>query len=54
MKTIGIIIGSDDEPISNKYYNKNKSALKVLEEYDIDLDYIPYDFAIFAASRHPQ
>ena len=48
MKTIGIIIGSDDEPISNKYYNKNKSALKVLEEYDIDLDYIPYDFSIFA------
>ena len=48
MKTLGIIIGSEDEPISRSYYNKNKSTLKVLEDYDIDIDYIPYDFAIFA------
>tara|TARA_B100000945_G_C20365514_1_gene589375 strand:+ start:133 stop:1128 length:996 start_codon:yes stop_codon:yes gene_type:complete len=48
MKTIGVIIGSDDEPISKKYYNKNKSSLKILEEYDIYSDYIPYDYAMFA------
>ena len=31
MKTIGIIIGTEDEPITRKYYNKNKLSLKVLE-----------------------
>ncbi len=48
MKTIGIIIGTDDEPISRKYYMKNKKTLQCLEEYDIYGDYIPYDYAIFA------
>ena len=48
MEIIGIIIGTEDEPISKDYYNKNKSSLKVLEEYDIYKDYIPYDYAIFA------
>ena len=48
MKTIGVIIGTEDEAVSKKYYNSNKSSLKVLEDYDIYSDYIPYDFAIFA------
>ena len=52
MKTIGIIIGTDDEPISQSYYQKNKNILKVLEEYDIYPDYIPYDYAIFAEIKH--
>ena len=30
MKTIGIIIGSDDEPITKKYFLKIKLSLNVL------------------------
>ncbi len=48
MKKLGILIGTEDEPISKKYYQKNKSSLKILQEYDYLLDYIPYDAAIFA------
>lgn len=48
MKILGVIIGTEDEPVSAKYYKKNKSSLKILEDYDIYSDYIPYDFAIFA------
>lgn len=48
MKTIGIIVGTEDESVSRKYYQKNKTSLLFLREYDIYSDYIPYDFAIFA------
>ena len=48
MKTIGVIIGTEDEPVSKKYYQKNKSFLQVLKEYDISMNNIPYDYAIFA------
>ena len=48
MKVIGVIIGTEDEPVSAKYYRENKNILKCLEEYDIFSDYIPYDYAIFA------
>ena len=48
MKVIGVIIGTEDEPVSPKYYKENKKILKCLEEYDIFSDYIPYDYAIFA------
>ena len=48
MKTIGVIIGTNDEPVSSEYYNKNKKMLSVLEEYDVFPDFIPYDYAIFA------
>lgn len=48
MKIIGVIIGTEDEPVSQKYYKKNRKILDVLQEYDIYGDYIPYDFAIFA------
>lgn len=52
MKTIGVIIGTDDEPISKQYYNSNKHKLKFLQEYDTYSDYIPYDFAIFAEIKY--
>ena len=49
MKTIGIIIGTNDQAVSRKYYLKNKKKLQILKEYDIqNLNYIPYDYAIFA------
>ena len=48
MKKIGVIIGTEDEPVSHKYYKENKKILDVLQEYDIYDDYIPYDYAIFA------
>lgn len=48
MKKIGVIIGTEDEPVSQKYYKENKKILDVLKEYDIYNDYIPYDFAMFA------
>lgn len=48
MKKIGVIIGTEDEPVSQKYYKENKKILDVLQEYDIYGDYIPYDYAIFA------
>ena len=48
MKVIGVLIGTEDEPVSKKYYRENKSILKFLEEYEIFSDYIPYDYAIFA------
>ncbi len=48
MKTIGILIGSEDEAVSKKYYQKNKSSLQFLKEYGISMNYIPYDYAIFA------
>ena len=52
MKTIGIIIGTEDEIVSRKYYNTNKQILKCLEEYGIYKDFIPYDYAIFAEIKH--
>ena len=52
MKIIGVIIGTEDEPVSKEYYKKNKKILECLEEYDIYPDYIPYDFAIFAEIKH--
>ena len=48
MKKIGVIVGTEDEPVSQKYYRTNKKIMKPLEEYDIYGDYIPYDYAIFA------
>ena len=49
MKRIGVLIGTDDEPVSNKYYRENKKLLQVLTQYEYDIsDYIPYDAAIFA------
>ena len=48
MKKIGVIVGTEDEPVSQKYYKTNKKIMKPLEEYDIYGDYIPYDYAIFA------
>ena len=48
MKTLGIIVGTNDDPVSSKYYRENKVSLRVLEEYDIFPDYIPYDYVIFA------
>ena len=48
MKTIGVIVGSVDEAVSKKYYQKNKSSLQFLKEYGISMNYIPYDYAIFA------
>ena len=35
MKKIGVIIGTEDEPVSQKYYKENKKILDVLQEYDI-------------------
>ena len=52
MKTIGVLIGTTDEPVSNKYYKSNKNKLKCLKEYDIYSDFIPYDYAIFAEIKH--
>jgi len=52
MKTLGIIIGTQDEPVSKKYYKTNKKMLQVLKEYDVSMDYIPYDFAIFAEVKN--
>ena len=52
MKTLGIIIGTQDEPVSKKYYKNNKKMLQVLKEYDVSMDYIPYDFAIFAEVKN--
>ena len=52
MKTIGVLIGTNDEPVSNKYYKLNKHKLKFLKEYDIHGDHIPYDFAIFAEIKY--
>jgi glutathione synthase/RimK-type ligase-like ATP-grasp enzyme len=48
MKTLGVIIGTTDEPVSKGYYKKNKAKLSILKEYGYDLDYIPYDAALFA------
>ena len=48
MKKIGVIVGTEDEPVSQKYYRTNKKIMKPLEEYEIYGDYIPYDYAIFA------
>ena len=48
MKTIGILIGTEDEPVTKKYYQKNKVSLQFLKEYGISMDYIPFDYAIFA------
>ncbi len=51
MKTIGIIIGSDDEPISKKYYLKHKQKFECLNELLETLDYIPFDYAIYAEAK---
>ena len=48
MKTIGIIVGTEDEAVSNKYYKENKQTLQFLKQYGISMTYIPYDYAIFA------
>tara|TARA_Y100000389_G_scaffold191631_1_gene218104 strand:- start:3613 stop:4605 length:993 start_codon:yes stop_codon:yes gene_type:complete len=52
MKKIGVIIGTEDEPVSMKYYRNNKSILKCLEEYGVYEDFIPYDYAIFAEIKN--
>tara|TARA_B110000285_G_scaffold178888_1_gene201311 strand:- start:1050 stop:2045 length:996 start_codon:yes stop_codon:yes gene_type:complete len=48
MKTIGVVIGTTDEPITEEYYSKRANTLSHLEEYDIYSDYIPYDYAIYS------
>jgi len=48
MKTIGITIGTEDESVSKKYYQKNKASLQFLKEYGISMNYIPFDYAILA------
>ena len=48
MKTIGIIVGTEDEAISKKYYKENKESLQFLKQHGISMTYIPYDYAIFA------
>ena len=48
MKTLGVLIETEDEPISKKYYQKNKGSLQFLKEHGIYMNYIPYDYAIFA------
>jgi len=48
MKKIGILIGTEDSPVSKKYYQKNKPSLQFLKEYGISMNYIPFDYAIFA------
>ena len=48
MKTIGIIIGTDDEPITKKYFLKNKQKFECLNELLETLDYIPFDYALYA------
>ena len=48
MKTIGIIVGTEDEAISKQYYQKYKQSLQFLKEYGISMSYIPYDYAILA------
>ena len=48
MKTIGVVIGTNDEPVTDEYYSKNEKTLSTLEEIDVFSDYIPYDYAIFA------
>ena len=35
MKTIGIIIGTNDQAVSREYYLKNKKKLQILKEYDL-------------------
>ena len=35
MKKIGVIIGTEDEPVSQKILQKNKKIMDVLQEYDI-------------------
>jgi len=52
MKTIGVLIGTNDEPVSNKYYKLNKHKLKFLKEYDIYSNHIPYDYAVFAEIKY--
>ena len=32
MKKIGVIIGTEDEPVSKKYYRNNKKIMKELQE----------------------
>ena len=48
MKTLGVLIETEDEAVSRKYYQKNKASLQFLKEYGIYMSYIPYDYAIFA------
>ena len=50
MKTIGIIIGTDDEPITKKYFLKNKKKFECLNKLLETLDYIPFDYALYAVS----
>ena len=41
MKTLGIIVGTNDQPISNKYYLKHKTKFECLKDLLDDLNYIP-------------
>jgi len=52
MKKIGVIIGTEDEPVSRKYYLENRDILQVLKNHGISMKYIPYDFAIFAEIKN--
>jgi hypothetical protein len=51
MKTFGIIVGTNDQPISKKYYLKNKTKFECLKDLLDDLNYIPYDYAIYAEAK---
>ena len=51
MKTIGILIGSEDEPISRRYYLKNKKKFECLNDLIDSFDYIPYDYALYAEAK---
>ena len=48
MKTIGIIVGTDDQPISKKDCFKKYECLKNILD---TLGYIPYDYAIYAGAK---
>ena len=52
MKTLGVLIETTDEPVSKKYYTKNRESLQFLKEYGIYMNYIPYDYAIFAEIKN--
>jgi len=50
MKTIGVIIGTEMEPLNETYYKKHKTAFDhVIEELDLDgKDEISYDIQMYA------
>jgi hypothetical protein len=51
MKKIGIIIGTEEEPITRQYYLKNKKKFECLRGLLDDLKFIPYDFALYAEAK---